>query len=83
MRPILAYSSTALPPEADEGQVFINVTTEEQFIFRQGQWQPCLVPLPVHTPSTPEKVLSEPPIPKEEVVLHTPKKKTSKKKETK
>lgn len=76
MRPILAYANTALPAEADEGQVFINVTTEEQFIFRQGAWLPCLVPLPIHTPSTPEKVLSEPSTPKEETVLNTSKEET-------
>lgn len=38
MRPILAYSDNARPAEADEGQVFINITTQKQFTFKKGKW---------------------------------------------
>lgn len=81
MRPILAYSNSARPLRGDEGQVFINVTTQEKFIIRDGYWRPLVDA----TPSTPEQVLSEPSTPKEEAEPEkpTPKKKTTKKKSTK
>ena len=68
MKEILAYSNSARPLRADEGQVFINITTQEMFIFHDGYWRPFVaepvtdaktMEFPKITPSTPEEVLCE------------------------
>lgn len=38
MKPILAYSDIARPKTADEGQEFINITTQKRYIFKDGSW---------------------------------------------
>ena len=81
MRTLLAYSNIARPETADEGQEFINIKTQERFVFKDGEWH-----VYGETPSTPKQVLSEPSTPKEDTKKPASKKttkKTTTKKETK
>ena len=98
MKEILAYSNSARPSKAEEGQLFINVRTGETFVFKEDKWHPIepVIPTSEKTPSTPkEKLVPEPiveteePAPVEEKVEEAPKpkkkapaKKKSTKKET-